>query len=108
MGAAENKRLMQEIFEGLAEGDSKRFVESMDDGFRWTVTGQTKWSKTYEGKQVEAPRGVQADRMRFQISSSKSYEYCPQISFARIKPLRSVLIQVTKTARKSKNAPAFQ
>jgi uncharacterized protein len=71
MGAAENKKLMQEIFAGLAQGDSKRFVESMDDA-GWPVTVHTKWSKTYDGKQVEVPRGVQADRMRFQISSSKS------------------------------------
>ena len=52
MGAAENKQLMQEIFAGLSEGNSRPFVESMADGFRWTVTGTTKWSKTYEGKQA--------------------------------------------------------
>lgn len=70
MGAAENKKLMQEIFSGLAEGDSKLFVESMDDGFRWTVTGQTKWSRTYEGKQAVLTelfgvlRARMADRIR--------------------------------------------
>src|SRR6266849_9385798 len=70
MGAAENKKLMQEIFSGLAQGDSKQFVESMDDGFRWTVTGQTKWSKTYEGKQAVLTelfgvlRARMADRIR--------------------------------------------
>lgn len=50
MGAAENKKLLQEIFSGLSQGDSKLFVESMDNGFRWVVTGHTKWSKTYAGK----------------------------------------------------------
>jgi ketosteroid isomerase-like protein len=52
MGAAENKKLLQDVFSGLSEGNSSLFVESMDDGFRWTVTGHTKWSKTYEGKQT--------------------------------------------------------
>jgi uncharacterized protein len=52
MGAAENKQLMQTIFGGLAEGNARPFVEAMADGFRWTVTGTTKWSKTYEGKQA--------------------------------------------------------
>ena len=52
MGAAENKKILQDIFAGLSQGDSKLFVESMDNNFRWIVTGHTKWSKTYEGKQV--------------------------------------------------------
>jgi uncharacterized protein len=51
MGAIENKRLMQRIFEELSQGNSKPFVESMAEDFRWTVTGTTKWSRTYEGKQ---------------------------------------------------------
>ncbi|HEX5706982.1 MAG TPA: nuclear transport factor 2 family protein [Pyrinomonadaceae bacterium] len=52
MGAAENKQLMRRIFAELAEGNSRPFVESMDEDFRWTVTGNTPWSKTYEGKQA--------------------------------------------------------
>ena len=52
MGAAENKELLRDIFAGLSQGDSSLFVNSMDDAFRWTVTGGTKWSKTYEGKQA--------------------------------------------------------
>jgi len=52
MGAPENKRLMQRIFAGLAEGDSHLFVDSMADDFSWTVTGSTKWSRTYIGKQA--------------------------------------------------------
>jgi ketosteroid isomerase-like protein len=51
MGAKENKQLMQQIFEELSKGNSEPFVASMADDFRWTVTGTTKWSKTYEGKQ---------------------------------------------------------
>ncbi len=51
MGAKENKQLMQQIFEELSKGNSELFVASMADDFRWTVTGTTKWSKTYMGKQ---------------------------------------------------------
>ena len=51
MGATENKQLMHQIFEELSKGNSEPFVASMADDFRWTVTGTTKWSRTYEGKQ---------------------------------------------------------
>jgi ketosteroid isomerase-like protein len=52
MSAAENKKLRQHIFSEMANGNSKPLVESMADDFRWTVTGTTPWSKTYEGKQA--------------------------------------------------------
>ena len=52
MGASENKQLMRHIFDELAKGNSRPLVESMDDDFRWIVTGNTRWSKTYEGKQA--------------------------------------------------------
>ena len=52
MSATENKTLMQEIFAALAEGNSKPFVDAMAEDFSWTVTGNTKWSKTYAGKRA--------------------------------------------------------
>ena len=52
MNAAENKKLMQDIFAELAEGNSRPLVDAMADDFRWTVSGTTPWSKTYSGKQV--------------------------------------------------------
>jgi uncharacterized protein len=52
MSASENKQLMQHIFAELSKGNSEPFVESMFDDFRWTVTGSTKWSKTYDGRQA--------------------------------------------------------
>ena len=52
MGTSENKQLMQHIFAELSKGNSKPFVDSMADDFRWTITGTTKWSKTYDGKQA--------------------------------------------------------
>jgi uncharacterized protein len=52
MSAAENKRLFEDIFAGLAVGDGKPFLDSLADDFCWTVTGTTPWSKTYRGKQA--------------------------------------------------------
>ena len=52
MSADQNKQLMQRIFAQFSQGDSSLFVESMADDFRWTVTGNTRWSKTYAGKQT--------------------------------------------------------
>jgi ketosteroid isomerase-like protein len=52
MSATENKQLMQDIFAALAEGNSRPLVDAMAADFCWTVTGTTKWSKTYAGKQA--------------------------------------------------------
>src|SRR5215831_8340402 len=70
MSAAENKQLLQHIFDELAQGNSRPLVESMADDFCWTVTGSTRWSKTYEGKQAVIGelfgtlRSRMADRIR--------------------------------------------
>jgi uncharacterized protein len=45
-----SKQLLQDIFAGLAKGDSRPFVDSLADDFSWTLTGTTKWSRTYRGK----------------------------------------------------------
>jgi uncharacterized protein len=50
MSAAENKRLMQQIFAELAKGNSQAFVDILADDVIWHVTGTTKFSKTYHGK----------------------------------------------------------
>jgi len=52
MGAAENKEIVKQVFSELAKGNAQLFVERMAEDFRWTVTGTTKWSKTYQGKQA--------------------------------------------------------
>ena len=51
MSAAENKRLLQTIFDQLSVGNGKPFIDSLADDFCWTITGTTAWSKTYRGKQ---------------------------------------------------------
>ena|SRR5436190_10871329 len=52
MTAIENKELVQSIFAQLAQGNSRPLVEAMADDFCWTVTGRTKWSGTFAGKQA--------------------------------------------------------
>ena len=52
MSTAGNKQLMQEIFAALAQSNAKPFVDAMADDFRWTMHGQNKWAKTYDGKAV--------------------------------------------------------
>jgi ketosteroid isomerase-like protein len=52
MSAAENKQLMQDVFSELSKGNGKPFRDAMADDFRWTITGSTKWSGTYQGKQA--------------------------------------------------------
>jgi uncharacterized protein len=52
MSAAENKLLLEQIFAEMAKGNSRPLVENMADDFSWTVSGTTRWSRTYAGKQV--------------------------------------------------------
>jgi len=50
MSTIDNKKLMQEIFTGLANRDGTRFTEAMADDFRWINIGANKWSGTFDGK----------------------------------------------------------
>jgi uncharacterized protein len=50
LGAQENKKLMQELFAGVAAGDRNRFVDSLADDVTMHVTGQYSWSRTFKGK----------------------------------------------------------
>jgi uncharacterized protein len=49
MNAADNKRLMQDIFAGLAVGDSAMFRQHLAKDARLIVMGKTSWSRTVEG-----------------------------------------------------------
>ena len=51
VNASDNKRIMQEVFEQLAQGNGKPFGELMAEDFCWTITGTTPWSGTYRGRQ---------------------------------------------------------
>jgi ketosteroid isomerase-like protein len=52
MTTLENKQLVQNIFAELAQGNPKPLFDSMAEDFRWIVSGNTKWSRAYEGKQA--------------------------------------------------------
>jgi uncharacterized protein len=49
MSAAENKKLMQEIFAGLAVGDSSLLRRSVTESYRTVIMGRSSWSQTVEG-----------------------------------------------------------
>ena len=51
MSAADNKKLMQEIFARVAVGDGGLFVEHLADDVVMRVSGQYSWSRTFTGKQ---------------------------------------------------------
>jgi len=66
MSSAENKQIMQNIFNELAQGNSRPLVESMADDFQWTVAGSSRWSGSFRGKdavlnQLLAPLRAQID-----------------------------------------------
>ena len=52
MSAIDNKKLMQEIFAGLANRNGALFTERMAEDFRWINIGSNKWSGTFEGKEA--------------------------------------------------------
>ncbi|WP_454617293.1 nuclear transport factor 2 family protein [Bradyrhizobium cenepequi] len=56
MSAADNKKLMQQIFAVAgspdpAARDRALFTASLAEDATWTVTGQYSWSRTFHGKQ---------------------------------------------------------
>ena len=51
MGAAENKKLIQDMFAELSKGNAPAFLNAMADDVRFTLTGTTKYSGTFNGKQ---------------------------------------------------------
>jgi uncharacterized protein len=52
MTATSNKQLMQDIFDELAKGNGKPFVDAMADDFSWIIPGHSTWSGAWRGKQV--------------------------------------------------------
>lgn len=50
MSAAENKKLMEDIFASVAVGERGVLVDSLADDVTMTVTGQYSWSQTFRGK----------------------------------------------------------
>ncbi len=52
MSAAENKKLLQDIFAQMAQGNTRALTDAMVEDFRWTFPGSWSWSGTWEPKQV--------------------------------------------------------
>lgn len=50
MSTEENRRLMQQVFDELAKGNSQALIEVMADDVAWHITGTTKFSGSYSGK----------------------------------------------------------
>lgn len=51
MNTAENKKIMQEIFSEWSKGNNRPLIEAMADDFSWTVSGTSRWARTYAGKE---------------------------------------------------------
>lgn len=52
MGAAENEKLMRDLFAGIAAGNRAAFADCLADDLTMRVTGQYSWSQTFRGKQA--------------------------------------------------------
>jgi len=52
MSAPDNKKAIENIFAELATGNGKPFADAMADDFTWILTGTTKWSRAYHGRQA--------------------------------------------------------
>ena len=51
MGAAENKKLIQDVFAAWAGGDGAAFFSILADDVRWTVIGTCPVSRIYTSRQ---------------------------------------------------------
>ncbi|KOV84465.1 nuclear transport factor 2 family protein [Nocardia sp. NRRL S-836] len=52
MGTAENKRLVQDVFDRVARGDTAALTEAMADDFHWVFPGGWSWSGSWGPKEV--------------------------------------------------------
>src|SRR4051794_16520580 len=52
MSATENKKLLRDIFDQMAQGNTRAMSEAMADEFRWVFPGDWSWSGTWEPRQV--------------------------------------------------------
>jgi uncharacterized protein len=50
MSAAENKKLVQQVYTDSANRSGTTFADHLADDVRWVVTGQYSWSRTFEGR----------------------------------------------------------
>ncbi|GII56583.1 hypothetical protein Pth03_49720 [Planotetraspora thailandica] len=52
MSEVDNRAFLQGVFAETAKGNGRPFIDALADDVRWTIIGQTPWSRTYEGKRA--------------------------------------------------------
>jgi uncharacterized protein len=52
MTPSDNKKLLQEIFAQMAQGNTRALADAMAEDFRWIFPGDWSWSGTWGPKQV--------------------------------------------------------
>lgn len=52
MGTAENKKLVQDVFDQLARGNTAALSEAMAEDFHWVFPGDWSWSGSWGPKRV--------------------------------------------------------
>ena len=50
MSAADNKKLIQQVYQDAANRSGTTFIDNVTDDVRWIVTGQYSWSRTFSGR----------------------------------------------------------
>ncbi|REE96823.1 nuclear transport factor 2 family protein [Thermomonospora umbrina] len=50
MGTEENKKLVRDVFEQMALGNTRAMSDAMSDDFRWVFPGNWSWSGSWEGR----------------------------------------------------------
>ena len=48
----ENKKILQDVFAGMAVGDARPLVQAMREDVRWTVKGTSGWSRDFVGRKA--------------------------------------------------------
>ena len=50
MTAAQNKAIVTAIYQAMAEGDGRPFVDAMAEDFTWIIEGTNSWSRSWRGR----------------------------------------------------------
>ena len=63
MTTRENKRLLEEIFDALAEGDPRPLTDAMCEDFRWRFAGEWSWARDWGSSKRDVRRNLLAPLM---------------------------------------------
>lgn len=72
MAVGRNRATLETVFEGLAVGDGRAFVDAMAEDFTWIMIGSTDWSGVYRGKAA-----VRSELLRPLMARFRSYRNTP-------------------------------